>query len=84
MKTIGTLLLLLVVVLLAGCRGTIEIKLTGEGMIEHTIKVETSRRTMVAVDGGQVTVITGQVAINDETVQALGRDAVRIVEVPEL
>ena len=75
---------LMILLLLAGCSGTIEIKLTGEGVIEHTIKVETSRRTMVAVDGGQVTVITGQVAINDETVQALGRDTVKIIEVPNL
>ena len=75
---------LIILLLLVGCRGTIEIKLTGENLIEHTIKVETSRRTMVAVDGGQVTVITGQVAINDETVQALGRDVIKIVEVEDL
>lgn len=75
---------LIILLLLAGCRGTIEIKLTGQGVIEHTIKVETSRRTMVAVDGGQVTIITGQVAINDETVQALGREPAKIITVPDL
>ena len=68
--------MLLLLLLLGACKGTIHLVLTGNNVIEHDITVETSRRTMVAVDGSQVTIITGQVAIDDETVKALGRDII--------
>ena len=75
---------LILLLLLAGCQAHIEVRLTGQGVIEHTITVDSVRRTMVAVDGGQVTIITGQVLIDDETVQALGREPAKIITVPEL
>ena len=70
---------LILLLLLTGCTGHISVTLTGENTLQHTITVETARRTMVAIDGGQVTVITGQVAIDDATVQALGREIVPII-----
>ena len=75
--------LVIMVCLLTGClpacTGTITVKLINPEGISNDIQIETARRTMVAIDGGQVTVVTGQVAIDDATVQALGRAVIPIV-----
>ena len=67
------LVLVLLLACLPACTGTITVRLINPEGISNDIQVETSRRTLVSIDGTQVTVITGQVAISDETVQALGR-----------
>ena len=73
---------LIILFLLTSCSGTITVKLTNPEGISNNIEVETARRTLVSIDGAQVTIITGQVAISDETVQALGRTAPQIFQVP--
>ena len=62
--------------LLAGCAA--EIKMTARGIYGETCEttVTTARRVAISMQGcNGATVISGQVLINDETVQALGSNA---------
>lgn len=70
---------LLLVLLLTGCSGTISIISTSPNGVDNRIEIDTARRTVVALNGGEITVMTGQVAIDDSTVQALGRNAKEII-----
>jgi len=76
-------ILVIMIFLLTGClpacKGLITVRLNNPEGISNDIQVETSRRTLVSIDGAQVTVVTGQVAIDDATVQALGRAVIPIV-----
>ena len=64
--------------LLCSCSATIEIKTTDPetGLVEH-IKVESARRT--AISTGDVTVITGQVLIDDDTVKVLAKEVAPVL-----
>ena len=76
---IGMFFMAVLMFLLVGCKGIITVRLNNPEGISNDIQVETSRRTLVSIDGTQVTVVTGQVAIDDATVQALGRTVVPII-----
>jgi len=67
-------IIFLAALLLTGCAATISIKTTDPvtGAANIT-EVKTARRVAIAVEGDKVTIISGQVLIDDATVQALGR-----------
>ena len=63
---------LLILLLLTGCAGTIEIRMTdAETGDVNSFESTTARRQMIKIENGNITVITGQVAIDDNTAVAL-------------
>ena len=72
-------LMIIALMVLAGCRAHIEVVTTDpETGVTDRVTVKSARRTAISTKG--VTVITGQVLINDETVQALGKTAATVVD----
>lgn len=72
----------ILVLLLTGCAANIQIiTIDPDTGITTNITVESARRT--AISTPNVTVITGQVLINDETVQVLAKEAATTVKVPK-
>lgn len=77
-ESIGIILLSII---LSGCVATINIKVTDpDSGVVTDVNYDSARRVAIAVADGDVTIISGQVLINDETVQALGKDVLQCRE----
>lgn len=70
---------LIFIFLLSGCAADITLTM-GANMDcpETKLEFESARRTAISVNCGTATIITGQVTINDETVQVLGKGAIDV------
>ena len=69
--------IILLSIILAGCSATIGIIITDpESGVMTDVKYESARRAIIDVTNGDITIISGQVLINDATVQALGKDLI--------
>ena len=67
-----TLLTIQAAILLQGCAGEIVIKWTDpDTNIETSVEYTSARRAAITVSSAGVSIITGQLAINDETVRVL-------------
>jgi len=67
--------IILLSIILAGCTATIGIVITDpENGVMTDVRYESVRRVAIAVADGDVTIISGQVLINDETVQVLAQN----------
>lgn len=67
-----------ILLLLTSCAATIEIKTTDPATgIVNQVKVESARRTAISTES--VTVLTGQVLINDDTVKVLAKEAAPVL-----
>lgn len=74
-------LLIILAITLTSCAAHITIKWTDpESKIENTIDYNSARRAAITVSSAGVAVITGQVLINDETVQILGKEAAKVAD----
>ncbi len=62
--------LMMAALLLTGCTSLV---VTDDGCVMESVR-------RVAVTCGNASVISGQILVNDETVQALGRNAVDVVD----
>jgi len=68
-------LLIILTLSLTSCAAQITIRWTDpETSIENTIEYTSARQAAITIDQSGVTVITGKVAISDETAQVLIRE----------
>ena len=66
------LLLIILLPLLTGCAGKIIIKWTDPTtLVQNSIDYTSMRRAVITIDKDGVAVMTGQIAISDETAQVL-------------
>ena len=76
-----TVTMFALIVFMLGCKAIIEVRVTdpatGAANIVHS---ETSRQQIIQIDGSKVSIVTGKVAISDETVQALGANVAGVVK----
>ena len=70
---------IIVLLVLAGCQAHIQIDWTDPVTgAANSVVYESARKA--AISAGPVTIIMGEVAINNETVQILGREAIRVAD----
>jgi len=72
-------LIALTLTLLTSCQAHMSIVMTDQWGTSREITIDSVRRTAIGMSNDEVTIITGQVAINDETVQALGKGAITVL-----
>ena len=65
-------ILLIILLVLSGCAGHIEIRWTDPvTLVENRVDYTSMRRAVITIDKDGVAVMTGQVAISDETARVL-------------
>ncbi len=75
------LMLFLAMAVLAGCQATIKVKLTDQdGKVLCDIVYESMRKALIECDKNGVMVVTGEVAIDQETAKVLIRETASVID----